>query len=119
VDDRHPTADRRGEITKPRPWVVISARKRLHQNRFNSIIGVPLSKKVAKLQSGPYRDARIQVPAELITSTDARFEKVLCMAMPEHVRALDLDRCDAIVGSVDLSVANSIRGAVGYMIGLG
>ncbi len=105
-----------GEQAKCRPWLIISHGGRTHRDDLNMVIAVPLSRKVDK--AGKFRCARIAVPPELLTSTDARFEKSPCIALTEHVRAIAVERIECKVGEIDRSVVHACQGAVGYLIGL-
>lgn len=104
------------EQSLDRPWIVISRRSRAHRRADNLVIAVPLTKQVHKIEG--FRKTRIAVPPEFITTTDDRFKQIECLALPEHVRSLSLERCDGRVGSVDPSIVSSVRGAVRYLLGM-
>ncbi|MDB4953613.1 MAG: hypothetical protein JWO36_1182 [Myxococcales bacterium] len=80
------------------------------------MIAVPLTKQVQT--GGIFREARIDVAADDIETTDARFEKANCLALSEHIRSISVERCGGTVGKVNKRIVNSIRLAVSFLLEL-
>jgi mRNA-degrading endonuclease toxin of MazEF toxin-antitoxin module len=116
VDPRHVIGSEQADHgAAPRPWVVISMRY-AHKMPLNLVVAVPLTTKLH--HEGEFRRARIAIPAQDMTSTHASWTPENSLALTEQVRAISVERCSCKLGEVSPRIVSSLRGAVGYIIGL-
>ena len=105
-----------------RPWVVVST-NRAHRRELNLVVAVPLTFQFdSPLQSpSAFREARIRILKQHISSSDSWFKQEDCLALTEHVRSISLERCPdrRKVGQVSSEALNAIRAALRYILGLG
>jgi mRNA-degrading endonuclease toxin of MazEF toxin-antitoxin module len=99
-----------------RPWVVISSNTRMHRANLDLVMAVPLTSNVSSY--GQFREARIRIPVDEMTSIDPRWIPVASLALTEHLRSISIERALYRAGTVSARAVSSIRAAVRYLMDL-